>query len=478
MADAYGRASFNFCSREWEAVVEFLLADITRAYVATEVDVLTALLEETAWPPEKLFIVSTERQKSVIQRERRLAGALVESLEDSPAAEDVASKILQMLAAQPLSDASSVTVFSFHPAVFALAAKLPDDQRERVRFDRMARFSSPSAGARVEKSFPWPSELMPVDEAARILRESLRQVRALDRSSGVRKTDLRPLLARTDARLDKENPPAARPGIVSLIVEQARRLDYIIIEETTTNPRVWLADGADNARPATAPADMRVRAISGPPVGRSQMMLDILREGGLGPFKEVRLFAYDQVEELINDQDNHTLISLLAKVVDRIKDARAELIPKEGLRDRYPYRLFRKFFLNLLAARPVLLDDTGERVLPIFSHTDRQVSSLVENWRLELDGELVLYLAARMDLALQDADNLSGALTESHDNEDYINDIIRFLIGSGRLTESRNSGDTGLLRIPERLPGESGQLPTAAVTNHEDTGVAGSEPLR
>ena len=320
-----------------------------------------------------------------------------------------------------------------------------------------------SVSAHISREFRWPTELIPIETALDALFRALAKKRAYSMNVGVRKTELRALLSVEDPLLDKTR--AAVPGIMTALLRRAADKSVVEVEPgNLPNPRVWLADTPENVvRKAAFEAGRLARTRP----SRSQHFLNVLREARLGPFSSIRSRLYDELERLVTESPI-TLTDLLKRCIDRTRSAEADP-------DGYPWRSVREFLINLLSRRPVLLDEAGASFCPSFSTLDRRVASLAPNWRLDLDGEMVIELAGKVDIALFDIDALAGALyfDRSDEYNAYITSVILRVLSEKRLVDSQKEHR---LVVPISVSGDPVvSLSSASPSENGSTNPSGSQ---
>jgi len=229
-------------------------------------------------------------------------------------------------------------------------------------------------------------------------------------SRSIHKTDLRPLLEIVDARFSKHAGGfAASPGFISTLLRLAERQGLLITSGNEPRVVITLTDaglrlaGADT--PGGSPGEGGHAPVAGvrTPVSRSDGFVDYWRAANLGPFMTVRTKVYEEIDRGL-EPGPKKLKSLVREAVRTGREADPAADPK------FPWSRVTQFIENLMRRRPVALSG-GEPVALTWDSGSREVTDMLDDWQLRLDGELVLHLIdQRVELRMDDLPDLAGAL--------------------------------------------------------------------
>jgi hypothetical protein len=128
----------------------------------------------------------------------------------------------------------------------------------------------------------------------------------------------------------------------------------------------------------------------------------------------------------------------IGTLIDRaLASAKETVIAEIHRPDSFPWRKVREFLMLLLSRRPVLTMPDGSLVALTFGNLSNDVTALQSNWKLELDGELVLGIVKGTSISLHDMYSMTGALLldRSEENVEYIFRVVKHLLEKGRLAE-------------------------------------------
>ena len=386
----------------------------------------------------------------------------------------IQKEFIASFTAQCATNSSSLSVISFHTAVLGLVAYLPPPLRVRVEFIRWTRLfgaASPSGSqAGKEVLSQAVTSLMPESELLHAVERMLTQSKALDSDSAILMSDMRPLLEREDARFKKTNPAAAVPGLIGGVIEFAQQRGLVVVDRSVNrfNSPVWLTGKAqESVEPAAlrggevsekvpaipaaisevidrdAPslpntfsgnAGTKISQQEEKTQSRSDQFVASLRRQSLGPFSRVRRQVFDALDQSLKDSESNRTASSLVR--DSIEVVHQQLKEKGEVNGEFPWRRVREFFRELMTRRPVFLDVDSRPVAPSFQSLSTVVVGLSPNWRLELDGELIVALMRDgMKLHWNDLAFLAGALFNERtgDGERNVEATINHLIGTHRI---------------------------------------------
>jgi hypothetical protein len=312
-----------------------------------------------------------------------------------------------------------------------------------IAFEYLTPYNPP--GAAVGGTGGWDDTFVPRDDAVRAL------VRVLYRAGApVRMTDLRKVLGATDSRFKKKDGTFnARPRFMSMLVGLAKERGFVQVKanpDSSVNPLVSLTSaGRAYAAPAPEPSNpgslnepQRVlveQSAATEQASQSDLYITTLRRANLGPFQEVRLAVYEEMEKLIAD-GTRTPTELIRDAVSEVRESRAQELLRPG--KPFPWPKVRTFISTLVSRVPVFLVN-GEIVKHTWTEGSIAVNEFMPNWQLVLDGELVCFLLERgATISLDDIPALSGALYNSRSDEyfDRALQVIGQLSSNGRIANS------------------------------------------
>jgi hypothetical protein len=207
----------------------------------------------------------------------------------------------------------------------------------------------------------------------------------------------------------------------------------------TEKGRAAAAPSVGGEQDAESPDVAALASASG---SRSDAFLTIWKAANLGPFMTVRVAVYDEIDKSLANGATTTLKALVSDAVKTVRKAGIEESPK------FPWSRVTQFVESLMRRRPVALSG-GNPVSLSWTNGSIEVTEMIEDWQLMLDGELVLYLVdLGVELRIHDMSDLAGALyagrTEDDINRAY--EVVRRLIKDGLIAEG--SPDEPLRRVP------------------------------
>ena len=428
--------------------MNYIIADITRAWAGSEASLLRAMLQlyENVESSNITIVCYQDQQNAanLVKMDFHIH-SLPRGVHYTQIAENVWSLIYPEI--DGLSKSDQILILSFHTEVLKLESRIEPHFKPYISF---IHWSTATGGISPEKSIVskralWPEEVISRNEALSILTEALQNERALERSSAIRQADLRFYIGQIDNRLSKSGPLGSTPGLIKLLVESAESRQLIEVDRSTdkVNPFIWIR----NAKLKSPAKDKSVQPdlISGKSKSRSQEYMDILRTRDLGPFSSIRETLYDCLESVVRKGNRKrarpiTIMTTLGAAIDETI-AICNNTNNKGKIDaeRFPWRRVRQFLINIMIRRPVLLNEHKQIVAPSFSSVAMIVTGLKENWRNDLEGELIIALVeSGIGIHLVDTPSLAGALFVSRTDKDEhrIGEIIQYLLNEKRLIES------------------------------------------
>jgi hypothetical protein len=472
--------------------MDMIVADITRANPSTEHGVLRAI--RATYPDAQIRIVYKPSQQLAVTAFPNPGNREVPThAYFHQLASFIQREFLDSFCGTEAATTATLKVISFHNAVLALRAYVPTKMQNRVEFiygSLILRNHGANDWRISVNQSQSLSNLMPEAEMLNALTQALRGANAVDATSAVKMTDIRVLLEREDARFKKTSPGGRIPGLIGAIVDLAERKGIVMTNHAIEKkcrptwlktPTITLANGnektsqpkphAENvgAQELIQPAPIRFRPENVPlktdqpnasrsenrTPSRSDHFVNSLRRQGLGPFSSIRQALFDALGIVVTSQsDGKTLIGVVNETIERTKVS--VLAKSEG--QTIPWRKVKEFLREILTRKPILLASDGTVLCPSLQSLSASVHGLANNWRLELEGELILALLRdKLDLRVADLSFLAGALfnERSDASEIKVADVIQFLIEAKRLTEGPNHS---LIEVPSTSATHTGDL--------------------
>jgi len=413
------------------------LIDLTRAWPNTEQYVLSKVLEREP-ADASLEIVVTPEQAAALDAVFASRQALIHEVLGSEL--DLARRITEIVTERLNTSDAVVRVYTFWPAVRGMALYQDSLHPGRVHYMALAPYAPPNVVTK--PNLVWDNSLMTEGEAVQALVTVLSSAGA----SGLAKTSVRPQLERLDARFAKRaDSITSKNGFISLVVDMARRRG--LVEEIGTEPAliVRLASAGGGSHPALAPAGPATAPSSAPPLaadapttlapsGRpepvtSSLLVDRLRAAQFGPFMDIRWTVYEEMDRLAA-AGNTPLWRFVKEAVGNVRRASEESNGKP-----MPWSRVVLFIEDLLTKRAVAIAG-GEPQLLSWTAGSLLVEGFINNWRLWLDAEIILFLIdADIDLTLHDCEHIAGTLYASRAPaaEQRVFDIVGLLKGGGEI---------------------------------------------
>lgn len=498
-----------------------VVADLTSAKAGSESRLLETLVSAFPDDVEGIHVVCLTHQQPIISmRFADRIRTLSAEMHYTQIAAYIQKEFIDSFTAQSPTNDSSLSVISFHTAVLGLVAYLPPPLRVRVEFIRWTRLFGPSASSGAPGSKEMLTQaianLMPENELLGAVTRMLTHSKATDSRSALLMSDMRALLEREDPRFKKSNPAAAVHGLIGGVIELAQQRGLVVVDRSVNrfNSPVWLTGNGSTTpeslnTPGTATAEngsfplavsdevIAGRNPSEPVIptaeagqngpqqtekveSRSDHFVASLRRQSLGPFSRVRKQVFDTIDQLVKNPDPRRTASGLIR--DSVETVHQQLKLSGDTNGEFPWRRVREFVRELLVRRAVLLDVDGKPVTPSFQTLSTEVVGLSPDWRLELDGELILALIRDgMKLHMGDLGFLAGALFNERTNEGetQVEAMLEHLIRSRRITED---AEHFLVEIPicvreRNRPRQGGIPPGLRFSSSSSQRVAAKEAV-
>ena len=347
----------------------------------------------------------------------------------------------------------------------------------------------------------WPyAAVVALDDALDLLVSVLDEERSHALSSATKATDLRPKMARRDARFIGNAESTGTAGMMTTLigVAEARGLIQVNRELLRDNAFIWLNGGvaiptasstisvtpAIPLQPnvpvhtqAEAATTLTVAEADGEP-SRSQALEQVLKHCGLSPYAKARAALYDELSSLVRSTQDLPLDELVSRAAEQAE----KRLPKE------PWRKAVGVVRKLVLRAGVALDDNGVVIKPGWRSAQARVATFSDEWQGRLDAELLLALVhGATDITEDDIDDLAGMLYHDriHVGRQKVWKAVGHLLDSGRAVEVVD-GDRTFLRpaevegppegiIPLPIASASGVAPAIAVP--QDRNAAPSAAL-
>jgi len=172
-----------------------------------------------------------------------------------------------------------------------------------------------------------------------------------------------------------------------------------------------------------------------------QKFLNILSLHNFGPFSNIRESLYSSLEYFILQNskiDNQFTLNQV--IIDSVEQTKKNIDSSRS--NKYPWRKVRTFMRNLLSKHPIFIDSDSTCIKYTFSTMNNIPISLIENWRLYLEGEIILTIINEIKtLSFEQLSDISAVLfgEQSISNENKVLKLIRFLLENRQLIEKSNS---------------------------------------
>lgn len=411
------------------------------------------LLREMANSPDDTYLIIRRSQDSSLLRLSELS--LHIKVLDDTASQMALTREVSNLATEVASDGAPVRILTLSSTVLGLrdwqADALPS-QVEIARWVPRTASPSPTSG--------WPDGFVPLEEAVDLLVRALGAADAANETTALYMTEIRKRLAAIDNRFLKTSSEAARtPKLMGMIINRARERGLIRVVGAPPNPRIYLASSKipspSKASPSITSGGRGIDQMIDRSDGRvtSDAVLEKLRDLRLGPFSDVRVLTYDELDKVVASDRGRPLLRAIDDAVEncREKVTRDGIIPPERLA-KFPWRFLKRLIEELARRRPVALDENGSMFSPAWADGERPVHSLRSDWQYELDGALLLAVwDAGLHFAAADVDELAGALYMDRSIENIVRmgRVVNALVGSGDLQWDRPDLGTLVRRRPE-----------------------------
>lgn len=362
---------------------------------------------------------------------------------DEWATPQTAAHIMQLI--QNGGADAEITVASFDSRVKHVVETLQLGQ-SNLAFLHLGAFSEAMAPTRPPG--PRPAAIVSRDEAVAALTTVL-----TDAGRALRYTDLRPLLASVDSRFRTEFAGSSINPFhqIKKLVATAEHSGTIVVSGDPDNAYVRLAvvdDTSDVERSRTrrrsrghsvhddkaSAAEATARNLA----SSSDAFISTLRNANMGPFQDVRLAVYEEMEVLVQE-GLRSADQLIRDSVAHVRDKRGELLRTSK---PFPWAKVRTFISSLTSRVAVFTYDDDTQVALTWIMKPKPVRSLIHDWQLALDGELICFLLANgHDIGYGHVPELAGALYSSRHDDffDRIVAVVGYLIKTDRVEATHNN---------------------------------------
>jgi hypothetical protein len=447
-----------------------LVTDLTGVRFGLELKAFQALNASYSQDYDQVVLLCLESQKTLVPNDWcRSMRSVPDYLHFRQIAKVIEGDYVSPAVASP--DVSLVVV-TFHSAVLDIQSSLTPNDLTRVKFVRWQGLFPSAKPAVSDKGAAGRAlaALMGHDDALAAIKRVLQRASAIDSTTGMQLAKLRPLLESEDSRFKKTSDAAKVSGIVGAVVQLAEERGLIasdraagphfkvwlkpaglasngeaeVREEAGGNPDAKQAEDVDSPAPATRKAVSTERQ-------RSDIFVDSLFRQGLGPFSRVRPLLYDKFNDAVAAGPKSATALLGEAVAATRNDAPAT---KAGEKE-IPWRKVKEFLRALLERCAILLTNEHKSSPSVLSFENLRVPiiGLTPDWRLKLDGELVVALMKDgVKLHLGDVPHLAGALFNARTDasEEKTAEVVELLIKSKRVV----TGPDRILQLVEVSSGD------------------------
>lgn len=442
------------------------IIDVTKAWQGTEATVLESVLNVVSALGETVEVTAFARQAPALTQLATTHGLSVTTVEDFESEPAVAATITAAIA-EKLHAGDNICVYSFSPGVRAAVMAWSMRTPGRVVYAPLNPFSPVRPEGSVV-STAWDAAFMREEEATRHLIEAI----ASTRTPSVAQVNLRTLLQVRDPRFSKVSGGfAATPRFISLLIDLGRARGLIVT--TGTHPRTYVSltengrlavQEAQSATQASAPVSASATAALVSPTLSAQFVA-ALRSDGLGPFMQVRVEVYEEIDRLVGVDSPVELKRLVGDAIKVTRESGRSNVPPT-----FPWSRVRAFIEGLMRRRPVAIS-AGELVALDWSNGASPVDSMLDNWQIRLDGVLVLHLLDKgIEIRMHDLPDLAGALYNGRDTSemDRAFEVVATLARDGLIEDALP--DSPLRRRHQQAPLVVAPLEEGLAAEEEDVG--------
>ncbi len=445
-----------------------IIADVTRSFENTADKFVRLLLRRMSLTRAKATIVFHHRQQASLGVPH---GVEILAVSDWAVPHDIAAIIREQLAIPLLNATSTETleVYSFHPAVLALASGLPVEAAARTQTIHWKRVNedgtifTPQAAlhrAPIRRWIP-PGA---VEVLVNVLRKN---------PAGLTQTTLRDLVVTEMPVLDKNlgGPPistvvaaAREQGLVDVMppghVNPHIRLSSLGLERGSTaiapvspesDPRLVTESETVTGAAALAPVfeagpkesdstpgfqgitEPALEAKSQEPQSRVEVFYDILRKNNFGPFPRHRQQMFGELEKLA--------LTETYSANRLVKKAARSCVTTQHM--PYGWSTIESFLFNLLNRCPIFLDREGVARSPRdASSAAHAIVRLKEGWLDLLESEMLVFLAEKDgNLKMTELDWVGYVMFANLDNDDLALERIDKLVAIAEADERMHTVD-------------------------------------
>jgi len=316
-------------------------------------------------------------------------------------------------------------------------------------------------------AFTWPQDELPLDEALAILLHALRS----EKDGYLRMSALRAALEKMDSRFEKTpTNPLSTSGVIKYLVNSAKERGLVVVYGSDQSNPFVAATSFDSVGFASArsapPGDRETVAAyaNNETVGAERLTMPLrepystpnannrtnrkvsisyietLRGADLGPYQQVRMKVYDEIEKFANE-GTYAAIEVVNRAVEALWGAEEEAFSRsEGSHaKRQPWSRIHAFAVRLLAQCPCMLSD-GQPIRLTIPNMAKRVDGMIDGWRLLLDSQLLLCLVDGHTVGLENIIDLSGALYNTRRDTTAITELIQYAVSSGICAADLSAG--------------------------------------
>lgn len=354
--------------------------------------------------------------------------------------EFVVNQIKQLAAEPEGSHGDTLTVFSYNYVIEWAVNQ--DSALSGIKYVDLRKVSATSTPAPI--STDWDESFIDSDTVVRYL------ITVLSLEGGsIKKAGLRDELKKLDSRFERdENNPKAfqnQDYFISRVVNLGISPGYVEQQGGGPNPLILLTP-AGKAKFDQLPPTISANQYPAKPERESDLYLDLFKSEKFGPYQEVRVAVYDQIEKLIRGGEGAssklTIAELFQTAIDNVRKEVEQAIaegtkcllknPEKG----YPWSRVRSLLAVLFARCPVL--KRGDELVPTsWINMDGLVDGIAENWQDAADAEFIIFLLEKkMKISVHEEEDLAGAIFDSRRPAatEKVRRCIKYLVNSGRCT--------------------------------------------
>lgn len=296
-----------------------------------------------------------------------------------------------------------------------------------------------------QKINTWPENVMPLEEAISVLMRAI----SAQKDAYIRMSSLRPALERVDDRFAKvPGNPLGTSGIIKVLIRAAQEkgcvetggnddanpfvfLKKALITPTTNSTSVPVASVSPTVISSSTPLPKSSNHESS--ILLSTQFITCLRNAHLGPFQDVRVAIYREIDDIsIRHLPMFQLITdAVTNVRKKVEEARSQgrqylVTSKRNL----PWSRVREFIEELM--QRVSCMRVEEEFVPLrWEYMERNVDGMAKGWDLALDSIMLLHLIDKgYEISTRTLTDLSGALYNTRHNHTQSRRLIAYVLNN------------------------------------------------